>query len=191
MKTVTLNMSEAELREIYKSAGPEMKAKIEKEFGPEIFKGDAKERVRFFEDACRELGIVKESKPDRDKEPYARHVVMYPMPIVSCVPERLRKSLLAYYKLMVITEALNEGWIPDFTDATQKKYWIYMWHSDNGAACGLASASSLYAWSFSYTIVGARLVLKDRETAEYAITKFKSLYEDFLRYDDGRTENKG
>jgi hypothetical protein len=180
MKKILLKMK---LREIYNSVGPEMKARFEKEFGPEIFKSDVKERVRSFEDACLKLGIAKESKPERDKEPYAHHIIMCPAPNVEYIPKRFRKSLLAYYRLMVIIEALNGGWIPDFTDMDQKKYYVFAAWSrseseDIAVYLGLEASHPGYAWTASS--LGARLALKDRKTAEYAMKNFKSLYEEFF-----------
>jgi hypothetical protein len=122
-------------------------------------------RVRSFEGACRKLGI------DADLA-WGEHI-----------PIMFRKPLLAYYKLMVITAALNEGWRPNFRNARRKKFWIYAaWVSGGYSETGKGSDAlySLNIWEDSSSYLGSHLALKDAETAEYAIRNFNSLYEEFF-----------
>ena len=87
---------------------------------------------------------------------------------------------LAYIKLCTIARALNND--PDFPRFTKDEYrytpWFYLYNqkeidemdeedrnqlvlwggtAPNGATCGLASAYSNGAWSYSYAAVGSRL----------------------------------
>jgi hypothetical protein len=50
----------------------------------------------------------------------------------------------------------------------------------HGASCGLASAYSSYAWSYSFADVGSRLAVKSEEIAKYFGNQFKELWRDFL-----------
>jgi len=146
-------------------------------------------RVKTFEDACEELGKDHEAvKAYRDIE------------------WKLGKGnvdILAYLKLRIITTALNEGWIPQFTE---NEYRYYAWYnlytkeeiddmSDEkkeeiglllwgggagyGSHCGLACANSYNAWSISYAIFGSRLAFKSAELAKYAAKQFIDIYADF------------
>lgn len=127
-----------------------------------------KEQVKTFEDACKVLGL----KPEN-------------LPIVENLPEKDRKSLIAYYKLIIITHSLNEGWEPDFSDWNQWKYWnwFYVESKDSGAYAGFASALTDSAASYSIALLGSRLCFKTRELAEYARENFLDLYLEFLFID--------
>lgn len=50
----------------------------------------------------------------------------------------------------------------------------------HGASCGLASAYSSSAWSYSSAAVGSRLAVKSSEIAIYFGEQFKELWKDFL-----------
>jgi len=115
------------------------------------------EKITSFESACEFLGL----------EPV--------LPQVELLPEKDRKSILAYYKLTIIIRALNEGWEPDWSDWNQYKYynWFYV---DSSAA-----------FRFDYTFytnastdVSSRLCFKTRDIAAYAGTQFIDIYNDYL-----------
>ena len=145
------------------------------------------ERIKTFEDALRELGTPeKEINGFFDKY------------------EGLGKDVIAYLKLRVIAEALNEGWKPQFTTDEYRWYpWFTLWTEEElkgkseqwkkdralwlfggasypGAACGLASAASTDAWSNSDAAVSARLAVKSEELAVYFGKQFISIWADYV-----------
>jgi hypothetical protein len=120
------------------------------------------EKVRSFEDACNELGLDANALPD-----------------VEHLPEKDRKSIIAYCKLIIIIRALNEGWEPDFIDWNQYKYWNWF-YMGNGASAGFVNASANNAASASSTAVSSRLCFKTRELATYAREQFRDLYFEYL-----------
>ena len=69
------------------------------------------ERVKTFEDACKELGedhkLVQQFKA-----------------IQEAIAED--EEATAYFKLGIITAALNEGWEPDFTNDDEYRYYPYL-----------------------------------------------------------------
>ena len=73
-------------------------------------------KIKSFEDACNALGIL-EIVPD-----------------FSTFPEKYRSAMYAHYKLMIITEALNEGWTPNWDDWEERKY--YPWFDMRSSASG-------------------------------------------------------
>jgi hypothetical protein len=119
-------------------------------------------KVKTFEDACKVLGLDPND-----------------LPIVEHLPEKDRRSIVAYYKLTIIVRALNEGWETDFSDYTQSKYWNWF-RLDNGAAAGFASAGTPFAASAAAATVGSRLCFKSRELAEYASRQFIDIYNEYL-----------
>lgn len=149
------------------------------------------ERVKTFEDACKELGedhkLVQQFKA-----------------IQEAIAED--KEATAYFKLGIITAALNEGWEPDFTNDDEYRYYpyLYLWtkeeledkdeawkddhnlqlwigggHSNYGANCGLAVAHSNNAWSYASANISARLAHKTEELAIYSGKQFTELWTNY------------
>ncbi len=85
------------------------------------------------------------------------------------------KSQNAYLKLMIIAEALNDGWKPDWQDTSQWKYQAFFYTKDQSGF----SYFNYDCW-FSLTSVPSRLCFRDRDTCEYAATTFIDLYNDYL-----------
>ena len=149
------------------------------------------ERVKTFEDACKELGedhkLVQQFKA-----------------IQEAIAED--KEATAYFKLGIITAALNEGWEPDFTNDNEYRYYPYLclwtkeeledkdeaWKDDHnlllwlgggsssfGASCGLACADSVDAWSAATAHISARLAHKTEELAIYSGKQFTELWANY------------
>lgn len=149
------------------------------------------ERVKTFEDACKELGedhkLVQQFKA-----------------IQEAIAED--KEATAYFKLVIITAALNEGWEPDFTNDDEYRYYPYLclwtkeevedkdeeWKDDHnlqlwlgggrsysGTYCGLASAFSSAAWSVASAAFSARLAHKTEELAIYSGKQFTELWTNY------------
>lgn len=119
------------------------------------------DRVKTFEDACRVLGL--DSKQ---------------LPVVDLLPEKDRKSIIAYYKLTVIVRALNEGWEPDWQDWVEYKYfnWFYI----DSAGFAYAHTHDATTSMNTYTHVGSRLCFKTDTLARYARVQFRDLYFEYL-----------
>lgn len=130
---------------------------------PTAKNGNIMERVKTFEDACEVLGIYpKEISMTVDfghNDDAARSIA----------------AVAAFAKLLIIVRALNEGWVPDWSDERQHKYypWFKMSSPSGPAFLGCGD------WN-SHSGVGSRLCFKNRELAEYAGKQFISIYTDFL-----------
>lgn len=146
------------------------------------------ERVKTFEDACKELGIDAEAIQQQWQDAG-----------ITMLDE------VAYQKLRIITAALNEGWEPEFKEDEYRYYpycilytkaeieqkddewkdehnlqlWIGSGTSYYGANCGLASAHSNYAWSFASANLSARLAHKTEELAIYSGKQFTELWANY------------
>lgn len=149
------------------------------------------ERVKTFEDACKELGedhkLVQQFKA-----------------IQEAIAED--KEATAYFKLGIITAALNEGWEPDFTNDDECRYYPYLclwtkeeledkdeaWKDDhnlqlwlgggssyNGTNCGLASANSYDTLSYALANISARLAHKTEKLAIYSGKQFTELWTNY------------
>ncbi len=114
------------------------------------------ERVKTFDDACKVVGLdkVKVGITGLDDD---------------------TNSIIAYTKLVIIAKALNEGWQPDWTDSTQRKYVPWFEHKS-----GFGLAFLVCDFWDTVTDVGSRLCFKTAELAKYAATQFADIYNDFL-----------
>ncbi len=85
---------------------------------------------------------------------------------------------IAYKKIKLFVEALNEGWIPDWQNDNQWKYFPWFDFDDSSSAgrfsfCGSDTRNS-------DSLVGSRLCFKTRELSNYAGKQFEYIYRDFL-----------
>lgn len=152
------------------------------------------ERIKTFEDACNELG---EDHP---------MVSVYDALVTRAngelsLAEWMGKDVVAFLKLRIITEALNEGWHPKFTEDEYRYYpWFYIYTkeeydnfseeekrrcvgraSNNAYANGGLVCSNAYnASSGSSTYYGVRLAFSKRDLAEYAGKQFIDIWADFV-----------
>lgn len=132
---------------------------------------DICDRVKSYADACAVLGIAE----------------MDEKAMKAC---GFRPDEIARRKLETITEALNEGWRPDWNNTDEPKYypWFYIKRGAGkdaegkpyGAAAGLAHADTDHAATSSYAAIGSRLCFHERRTAAYAGDTFRDLYAQIL-----------
>ncbi len=116
-------------------------------------------KIKTFEGACKVLKLNPKSV----------------LPDVKGMPEHHQKAIISHAKLVIITEALNEGWKPNWKNTSEWKY--YPWFKmSSGSGLAYDGCGDLY----SYSGVGSRLCFKTSELAEYAGKQFKSLYEDYF-----------
>ena len=162
---------------------------LEDLFGKEMFKlKDITERIKTFEDACKELG---------EGHPFLRAYTSW----IEHEDLDEQFDILAYFKLRIICAALNEGWKPKFTEDESRYYpcfWLYTQDEINNMDeqekqarhlistgdyetehAGFAYAYSLDAPSATTTDVGSRLCLKGEALAVYCGKQFIDLWADF------------
>jgi hypothetical protein len=99
------------------------------------------------------------------------------MPDFSVLPEEMRKQHRALFCIEVITEALNEGWKPDWHDEDQRK-WI-PWFYPNSSS-GFVFRNAIYHYSAASAGNGLHLCFKSDELARYAGTQFTEFYKEFI-----------
>lgn len=156
----TLQIKQDSLLAAFRNAGKEGKQVLSDLFGKQVALYDnITDRVKSFEDACQVLGISTN------------------VPEVKGLPRKHQKAIIANYKLIVIAEALNEGWKPNWQDSDEYKY--YPWFDmSNPAGVGCSYASN--AASYTLASFGSRLCLKNRELAIYFGQTFTDLFNDSL-----------
>lgn len=122
---------------------------------------DIKERIKTFED------VLEYHNYDKDTSAFE----------LEYQKRAYTTDEIAYVKLKLIAEALNEGWKPNWEDWNEFKYHpLFKMNSSSG--CGFSYLCHDYVYSFS--TVGSRLYFKSRELAEHAGKHFTDIYKDFL-----------
>lgn len=148
------------------------------------------ERVKTFEDACKELG---------EDHPFVRSYNGYTSNIHE--DNKNDTDILAYLKLRIICAALNEGWEPQFTtdeyryfpyfvlytqeeidemNDEQKHRVVFRSHNNASANGGVAYAVASSDSSYASTHIGSRLAFKSHELAKYAGEQFIEIWADYV-----------
>lgn len=150
MKEVKINKETA--RKLYGSVPDFFREQLEEAFGKEAFRKKDFRDIKTFEDAL-ELtegdltGIRNDENPD----------------------------VIAYKKLKIIVAAINQGWVPNWNNTDQKKWFPWF-----NLSSGFGFSRTYYGYDCTFTYVGSRLCFESREKAEYTGTQFQELYKDFL-----------
>jgi hypothetical protein len=98
------------------------------------------------------------------------------LPDFSMIPEKFRTQLTTCFLLMVIFEAINDGWEPDFSDHSQGKYYPWPWVLSSG----FGFSTSDFTCGRARTGVGSRLCTDASEKAIYILEQFPDLWKSWL-----------
>lgn len=149
------------------------------------------ERVKTFEDACKELG--------EDHKLVQQYRAAEGTSLMDSI------NVAAYLKLRIITAALNEGWEPQFTEDEDRWYpYLVLWFkgelddksdewkdernlqvpvvvgsADSGSYVGVSALHSNFDVSDSYTHYGSALVFRKSEIARFAGQQFTELWANY------------
>lgn len=126
-----------------------------------VAKSPEPKSITTFEEACEKLGLPTDESI---------------LPDMCVFPEKHRTALMANAKLIIIAEALNDGWEPNWEDYNEYKYfpWFYM------DAPGFRFFVATIGFSDTGTTGGSRLCFRTRKLAEYAGQTFLELYRDMM-----------
>ena len=100
------------------------------------------------------------------------------IPDFSTFPEDMRKHFEAMFKMVVIVEALNEGWKPDVCDGNVYRW--FPWFVPNGSPSSFAFRGSVYDDAAACAGSGSRLALKSEGLADYCGKQFVELWKEML-----------
>lgn len=188
----TIKLNAAQVAAIYKGGNEEARKALKDSLGEQFSTIlPITERVKTFEDAVGELG---------NEHPLVK---VYQSIKYGYCSELVGKDLLAYTKLSIICEALNEGWHPQFSLNERRWYPYYELLTNDeieemseeeksrvvgraglsaGAGGGLVCSYASGVSSHSSTYHGSRLAFKSEELAEYAGKTFIDIYKDFVMF---------
>ena len=104
--------------------------------------------------------------------------------------EYMRRFKLAEFKLEQVIAAINGGWIPDWTNTKQRKYYPYFDIIEKKETSFSGRGLSLFGVGFGYvnSVVAPCLCYMDEEKCRFAAQNFLSLYEEyyFFKYMAGQ-----
>lgn len=115
----TLKISKANALLAFEGATIKQKSLLSNLFGKQVFLKSAIERIKSYEDACSDI----------DRQPLT-------IGDFDFLPEGDRKHAFASHQLTTINKALNEGWIPDWSNSNELKY--YGWFKYAGSGSGFS-----------------------------------------------------
>jgi hypothetical protein len=158
MRKEILNIKRDDAIKAYDNAGSKQKKLLIDLFGEKTFQKNILERIKTFNDVLVELG-------EKDKD-----VIEY---------RKLQKVNVAEYILsnqeqILITKVLNEGWLPNWDNGLERKY--FPWFDMNNGSSGLSFSCNVYDNWATNSAVGSRLCFKSPKLAKYAGIQFTEIY---------------
>lgn len=150
----TLELKKQKALDAYERGSKKEKTFLEKLYGKKVFLKEITERIKTIEDVLEDNNITQS---DID--------LMF-----ANVPEHFKHQFIAE----LLCKSLNEGWIPNWNDSSEAKY--YPWFKMGSSGFRFSDYDYCYAVSF----VGSRLCFKSRKLAEYAGQQFEDVYKQFM-----------
>lgn len=152
-----LKLKRSEVKRLHKESTEWGQKVLEESAGEEFFKKRNFDDIKTFEDACEELGIDPETVTQENDTP----------------------DEVAYKKLKIVVAAINQGWVPDWDNKSQYKYWPWF---NLSSGSGFSSSDSVCYCTL--TGVGSRLCFESEAKSNYAAKQFSELYKQFLTIND-------
>lgn len=87
-----------------------------------------------------------------------------------------RPHIVAYKKICHIIKVINNGWVPNWSDSNQRKYFPYFRVFPSGSGF----SGSGYDYGSSAASVSSRLLTDSSEKALYLANQFQDLYIQYL-----------
>lgn len=155
-----LHATDAQVRALYKSATPELRAILEesKKDIPGFFSTNILDRVKSLSGALSEVGETIESFNERTKG--------YSL------------DNLGNEELKTWAKALNEGWEADYKDRNQRKYYpVFDTVLDSSKRSGVGLSLRLVGYGNYSVVVGSRHHFKSEALVKHAVKYGMSSYE--------------
>src|SRR4030042_6616516 len=129
---MALEITKETAKKLYPVSQDWFKEQLEAEFGKDCFRKKDFRDIKTFEDACNELDLTQED--------------------LTGIRNDEKPDEIAYKKLKIVVAAINQGWIPDWDNTDQRKW--YPWFN---LSSGFGFSSADYGYDYAGTSVGSRL----------------------------------
>lgn len=149
----TLNLEKPKVLKAWRDGSNEIKRMLENLHGKDIFQNQKiTDRIKTLEDAYIDTGRQKVN--------------------FSFLPSDLKEHFENYYNAIVIVEALNEGWTPNWDNGNERKWYPCFIMSPSA----FAFYRSSYVRSAAAAGGGSRLKFKSEELTNYAAKTFPEIW---------------
>ena len=165
-----VKIDKAEIIKSYKSADTKGKSLLVKLYGKELFVVPKPvKQIKVKEPVWKSVNnlndIFRLAKVDRNK------YLPYPKP-----KNDWERFVNATPILALVAKVFNEGWIPDWDNNDEKK-WFCWFDMRKG---GFVFSYTFYGCTFTHSYCGSRLVLVDSERAKRSGVLFKQIHKDLI-----------
>lgn len=158
MSTETLQINRQKALDAYRGADASGKLILETLLGKDALTKKITELVTNMEEVCQVTG--------RDYNSFLKDL------------NSLEPHVAGYLEICAIAEALNEGWVPDYSNPNQYKY--YPWYKYQKGSSGRGLSFDAHGYDRSSTFVGPRLVFKSADLVHYAVTTFPNSFDKYF-----------
>ncbi len=149
-----LTITKEKALQIYDNSNASKQVLLEELFCKASFELSPMERIKTIDDILQSHGITREQFEN--------------------TTVGLTEDEKAYRLIKMLVETLNQGWIPNWDDSSEYKYFPLFETSSSGFRFGGCD------YWFSTSTVSLCLAFKSRELAEYAGKQFTELYKQFM-----------
>jgi hypothetical protein len=152
----TLELSKSEVLSLYQCSNSDGKAILEGRFGKQTFIMDVRQRILTLDDAYSAVGL-------------------------SALDPRFLNGTdddIAYQQLkLAIVPSLNEGWVADYNNSDEEKWWPIFYLNESGGGFRFCVAG--YVVVHTGVTGGPRLAFRTRELAIHAAERFADIFRRF------------
>ena len=152
-----LEIDEKKAKLLYPDAPKLLRQELEDKFGVDFFKEKEFEKIKIFNDAC----IVCETTEEEFNSKFMNI--------------GLDLDTINYEKSKIIVKAINNGWIPDWNNSNQPK-----WFPVFKLSSGFGFSSSHFGYDCTHTDCGSRLCFESEEKSNHAAKQFIDIYQKFI-----------
>ena len=153
-----MELTKETAKRLYSKSEDWFKEILEKEFDKETFLGTDFRNLKTFDDCCRACGTTEEE--------FEKKWADIPVDF----------QTLAFEKLKIINQAINQEWLPDIFNTSQHKWFPWF----NVSSSGLGFNASSYFCDNADATVGFRLCFESKEKSDYAGKNFTRYFQEFI-----------
>jgi hypothetical protein len=134
------------------------KEELEKAFEKECFRKIDFKDLKTFNDLCIVCNTTKEEFEKK----------------LSSLP--ISEQTKSFEKMEILSDAINQGWIPDHCNSNQKK-WFPVFKVSHSGFC---FSRSVYSYDYTTTYVGSRFCFETEQKSDHAGKQFTKLFQEFI-----------
>jgi hypothetical protein len=153
-----MELKKEQAKQIYEYVPGGFKKLLETEFGPDTFRKIDFKDLNSWEDICKANETTPAEFEARMKE----------LPI--------SQTLKTVAKFELLSNGINQGWMPDTLDTTQKKWFPIF----SVSSSGLDFSDSCYYYDFADASVGFPFCFESEEKSDHAGKQFIQLWEELI-----------